>query len=134
MEQKAVIILCDDLPIGLKANIAAVVGMSLGRYHPDLVGPEAQTGDGTKLPGITTVPVPILTSNEANLAEIFAAAHDAIDLAVPFGTAALTTRNYADYTAKLATLADRQQGIKGLLLLGPRKKVNRLIGQLPLLR
>ena len=57
MEQKAVIVLCDDLPNGLKANIAAVMGMSLGRYQPDLVGPEVQTGDGATLPGITTVPV-----------------------------------------------------------------------------
>ena len=34
MEQKAVIILCDDLPNGLKANIAAVLGMSLNDTNP----------------------------------------------------------------------------------------------------
>ena len=53
---------------------------------------------------------------------------------VPFGIAALTTKTYADYIAKLATLANADQGIKGLLLLGPKKPVNKLVGQLPLLR
>jgi len=134
MEHKAVIVLCDDLPTGLKANIAAVMGMSLGRYRPDLVGPEAQTADGATLPGITTVPVPILTTDEAGLAEIFASAHGALDLVAPFGSAALTTKNYADYTAKLATLSDAGQGIKGLLLFGDKKTVNKYVGQLPLLR
>ena len=134
MEQKAVIVLCDDLPNGLKANIAAVIGMSFGRYQPDLVGPETQTRDGTKLQGITTVPIPILISDEAGLAEIFAAAQGDLDLVIPFGAAALTTKNYTDYTAKLAMLADAKQGIKGLLLLGAKKPVNKLIGRLPLLR
>lgn len=134
MDQKAVIVLCDDLPNGLKANIAAVMGMSLGRYQPDLVGPEAQTRDATNLPGITTVPVPILTTDEAGIAKIFSAANGVLDLAIPFGEAALTTKNYTDYIAKLATLSDAEQGIKGLLLLGAKKPVNKLVGQLPLLR
>lgn len=110
------------------------MGMSLGRYRPDLVGPEAQNADGTTLPGITTIPVPILTADEAAIAKIFAAAQDDLETVVPFGVAALTTKNYADYMAKLATLADAEQGIKGLLLLGGKKPVNKLVGQLPLLR
>jgi hypothetical protein len=134
MEQKAVIVLCDDLPTGLKANIAAVMGMSLGRYKPDLVGPEALTGDGTSLPGITTIPVPILTADQAGIDTIFVASRGELEMVVPFGTAALTTKNYDDYTRKLATLADTEQGIKGLLLLGPKKRVNKIVGQLPLLR
>ena len=32
MEIKSVILLLDSLPAGLKANIAAVLGMSLGHY------------------------------------------------------------------------------------------------------
>ena len=134
MEQKAVIILCDDLPTGLKANIAAVLGMSLGRYQPNLVGPEALTGDGTSLPGITTIPVPILTTDQMGIDEIFAVARGALELVAPFGTAALSTKNYDDYMRKLASLPDAEQGTKGLLLLGDKKSVNKIVGQLPLLR
>ena len=134
MEQKAVIILCDDLPTGIKANIAAVLGMSLGRYQPNLVGPEALTGDGTSLPGITTIPVPILTTDQMGIDEIFAVSRGALELVAPFGTAALSTKNYDDYMRKLASLPDAEQGTKGLLLLGDKKSVNKIVGQLPLLR
>lgn len=109
------------------------MGMSLGRYYPDLVGGDAQTADQTKLPGITTVPVPVLSADRAQLAELFARAGD-LDLVVPFGEAALTTKNYDDYQSKLSALSDADQGIVGLLLMGPKKAVNKLVGQLPLLR
>jgi hypothetical protein len=133
MEDKGVIVLSDTLPIGLKSNIAAVMGMSLGRYRPDLVGPMVKTADGTELPGITTIPVPVLTADEDTLARLFVDARD-LEIVVPFGTAALTTKNYADYQAKLEELTDSEQGIRGLLLLGPKKPVNKLVGQLALLR
>ncbi|MFV0643295.1 MAG: DUF2000 domain-containing protein [Sphingomonadaceae bacterium] len=133
MDLKPVIALSDDLPSGLKANIAAVMGMSLGRYRPGLIGVEAYTADRTKLPGITTVPVPVLSADRARLSELFAQAGN-LDLVVPFGEAALTTKNYNDYQVKLATLPDADQGIVGLLLVGSKKAVNKLVGQLPLLR
>ena len=41
---KPVIIVADSLPTGLKANFAAVLGMSLGRLHPDLVGADTPAG------------------------------------------------------------------------------------------
>lgn len=133
MEVKCVIVLCDTLPTGLKANIAAVLGMSLGRYKPELLGNEAHTADGTELPGITTVPVPILSAGADILAQLFADARS-LDLVVPFGQAALSTKNYADYRAKLATLTDAKQELQGLLLAGEKKIINKLVGQLPLLR
>lgn len=134
METKAVIVLCGDLPAGLKANIAAVLGMSLGRYRPELIGVASRTADQTELPGITTIPLPILTSPEADLGDLFEAARASVDLVVPFGIAALTTKTYAEYQEKLALLTDAQQQIKGLLLLGSKKPVNKLVGQLALLR
>lgn len=133
MNTKSVILLLDSLPTGLKTNIAAVLGMSLGRYRPDLVGGVAITADGRELPGITTIPLPILSADEMVLRDIFLKAGD-LDLLVAFGTAALTTKDYDEYRRKLGTLADRDQGVKGLLLCGPEKTINRLVGQLALLR
>lgn len=108
--------------------------MSLGRYQPDLVGPQAYTADGTVLPGITTIPVPILTADQENMFALFSAGNKALELVVPFGSAALTTKNYADYIEKLSELTDADQEIRGLLFMGDKKPVNKIIGQLPLLR
>jgi len=107
--------------------------MSLGRHHPELVGPPAKTADGTELLGITTIPVPILTAEAEGLTRIFSEA-GALDLAIPFTEAALTTKTYADYEAKLAATAASDLGIHGLVLFGAKKAVNKLVGQLPLLR
>ena len=82
MEIKSVILLLDSLPAGLKANIAAVLGMSLGHYYPELVGGPATTACGRELPGITTIPVPILSADETVLSEIYLTASD-LDLVVP---------------------------------------------------
>lgn len=133
MNTKSVILLLDSLPTGLKTNIAAVLGMSLGRYRPDLVGGVATTADGRELPGITTIPLPILSADETVMRDIFLKTCD-LDLLVAFGTAALTTKDYDEYCDKLGALADGDQGIKGLLLCGSKKIVNRLVGQLSLLR
>lgn len=84
MEQKAVIVLSRDLPSGLQANIAAVLGMSLGYYQPNLIGDFVITEDKKRIAGITTIPVPILTADEADLQRIFVDSEDFI-LAIPFG-------------------------------------------------
>jgi hypothetical protein len=133
MNTKSVIILLDSLSSGLKSNIAAILGMSLGRYHPELVGGPVTTADGRELPGITTIPVPILGADESVLNDIFLTASD-LDLVVSFGNAALTTKTYDEYRSKLGALGKSEQGVKGLLLCGPKKTVNKLVGQLALLR
>ncbi|MCB1832516.1 DUF2000 family protein [Paracoccus alkenifer] len=79
---ESVILLLDSLPAGLKANIAAVLGMSLAHYYPEQVGSPATAACGRELPGITTIPVPILNADETVLSEIYLTASD-LDLVVP---------------------------------------------------
>ena len=69
MEYKAVIILSCDLPVGLQANIASILGMSLGHYKPELIGNIVTTSDEKEINGITTIPVPILTADEAGVCQ-----------------------------------------------------------------
>lgn len=130
---KPVIILSDSLPPGLAANFAAVLGMSLGRLHPDLLGADTPTGDGVALAGITTVPLPVLAAPEAALPGLFAAAGD-LPLRLAYMHSAFVARDYADYTARIAALPLADHAPRALLLAGPRKAVDRLCGRLPLLR
>ena len=130
---KPVIILSEALPIGLKANFAAVLGMSLGRLRPDLAGADTPAACGTALAGITTVPLPFLAAPEAELPGLFAAAAG-LPLRLAYMRAAFEARDYADYAARIAAAPMEGHAPQALLLAGPRKAVDRLCGRLPLLR
>jgi len=130
---KPVIILREDLPTGLKANFAAVLAMSLGRAHPDLVGTETLAADGASLPGITTVPMPVLAAPGAELPALFEAATE-MPLRLAYMRAAFEAQSYDDYAARIAAEPLSKHEPLALLLAGPRKAVDRVCGRLPLLR
>ncbi|TYC61871.1 DUF2000 domain-containing protein [Rhodobacterales bacterium] len=133
MSIKPAIIVADDLPVGLKANFAAVLGMSLGKMRPDLVGPDTQTGDDITLPGITSVAIPILAAPAEDLPRLFGEAGD-LPLRLAYMQAAFEARNYADYTDRISGAALADHAPKAILLGGPRKAVDRICGRLPLVR
>ena len=133
MSFKPVLILAEELHIGLKANYAAVLGMSLGQLHPDLVGADTVTEDGVALAGITTVALPVLGAPATDLPTLFAAAAD-LPLRLAYMRAAFEARNYADYTARIAAAPLAGHAPQAILLGGPRKAVDRICGSLPLLR
>ncbi|MGE4326670.1 MAG: DUF2000 domain-containing protein [Pseudodonghicola sp.] len=133
MSFKPVIILAETLPLGLKANFAAVLGMSLGQLRPDLVGAATPTGDGAEIAGITTVALPILAAPADELPGIYAAA-EALPIRLTYLEAAFKARDYADYGARVAAAPLADHAPQAILLGGPRKAVDRLCGRLPLLR
>ncbi|MCA0964627.1 DUF2000 domain-containing protein [Salipiger bermudensis] len=133
MSLKPVIILDETLPTGLKTNFAAILGMSLGRLRPDLIGADTPTQDGEVLAGITTVALPVLGAPATELPALFAAAAD-LPLRLAYMRAAFEARDYADYTARIAAAPLAGHAPQAILLAGPRKAVDRLCGSLPLLR
>ena len=133
MSLKPVVILDEGLPAGLKANFAAVLGMSLGRNCPELAGAETATRDGIVLPGITTVALPILGAPAAGLPALFAAAAG-LPVRLAYMRAAYEARDYANYTARIAAEPLAAHVPQAILLAGERKAVDRLCGSLPLLR
>lgn len=133
MSIKTVIVLASDLPTGLAANFAAVLGMSLGKHSPDLVGNDTASADGVLLKGITTVPLPILCAPESDLPGLFHAAEE-LPIRFAYMRAAFEASDYADYTLRINSALFEEQIPRGILLSGPRKAVDRICGQLPLLR
>ena len=130
---KPVIIVAENLPIGLKANFAAVLGMSLGQLRPDLVGADTPTQDGIALAGITTVALPILGAPTADLPALFDAAAG-LPLRLAYMHAAFEARDYADYTARISAAPLAGHAPQAIMLAGTRKTVDRICGRLPLLR
>src|SRR5438270_818841 len=60
---KTVIVIDETLPIGIIANTAAILGITLGKHVPDIVGSDVADSAGQNHLGITTTPVPILKGN-----------------------------------------------------------------------
>lgn len=133
MSLKPVIIVAEELPTGLKANFSAVLGMSLGQLRPDLVGAATPTQDGIALAGITTVALPILGAAAADLPDLFQQAFD-LPLRLAYMQAAFEARNYADYSTRIAAEPLAGHAPQAILLVGPRKHIDRICGRLPLLR
>ncbi len=133
MSVKPVIVLAESLPVGLKANFAAVLAMTLGKLMPELVGADTPMADGLALPGITTVALPILGAPAADLLPLFVAA-DGLPVRLAYMRSAFEARTYEDYAGRIAAAPLAQHEPQALLLAGPRKGIDRICGRLPLLR
>lgn len=132
-----VVVVDEALPAGVQANTAAILGMTLGSRRPDVVGEDVRDASGTTHAGIVTVPVPVLRCDGAQLRALRSAlrAPDFEDvLTVDFSDVARACRTYAEYRGNAAATPEEAHTYLGLALCGPRKKVKRLTGSLPLLR
>jgi len=63
-DTKCVIVIDENLPIGILANTAAILGITLGKHIPQLVGEDATDASGQNHLGIIKIPVPILKGNK----------------------------------------------------------------------
>lgn len=136
-QNKCVIILDEELPAGIQANTAAILGMSLGRYIPECVGEDIIDGSGLTHKGITTVPIPILKGTKDNIKELRNRLYnsDSDDLfVVDFSDLARTSHSYHNYTAKTEAISQDEISYLGLALYGSKKKINSLSGSLALLK
>ncbi len=133
-EIKCVILLDADLPLGLLANTAAVLSLSLGRFF-QIVGEDIPDASGDVHAGLTVLPVPILKSSARDLMALRRTAAQTLDVTpIDVTNAAQTPKNYADYRAKLGSTSSDDLRYLGLALYGQKKVVNSLTGSLGLLR
>jgi hypothetical protein len=135
MDDKCVIVIDSDLPIGLIANTAAVLALTLGNKIEGIIGPIVVDGDGSTHEGITNAPIPILKGTRAILKELRDTINDYPNLfIVDFSNAAQTTKNYDDYTNKIVSFTNENLQYLGIAIYGYKKSVNKLTGSIPLLR
>jgi hypothetical protein len=132
--KKCVIVLNKGLPPGLKANISAVLGMSFGKAHPEVVGNNLADADSTIYKGITTIPVPILEAHCDELKTAKTLADEDAEFVVVFNCSALTTRNYPAYEESIRIKKTSDIVLHGLLMYGDKTKVNKIAGKFPLVR
>lgn len=134
---KCAIVLDELLPIGVAANVSAIMGVSLGKMLPDIVGAEVIDAEGGRHSGIVEIPVPVLKASASSIGEIRQAAlslePNEISL-VDFSDVAQGCKEYDEYIEKMAISRSSDIDYLGLLLVGCKKLVNKLVGSLPLMR
>jgi hypothetical protein len=136
-ETKCVIVVDENLPLGLIANTAAILGITLGKNAPELVGLNASDASGQSHLGISTLPVPVLKGTSSAIRELRCKLcnSDYADVMVAdFSDIAQSCNVYSEYLRKAAATEESDHSYFGLALYGNKKKINRLTGSMPLLR
>lgn len=135
--EKCVLVVDGGLPLGLIANTAAILGITLGKEWPETVGAPVLDRSGSRHLGIIQIPVPILKGTPEGLRELrekLAQPEFQAVSAADFSDLAQSCRTYEEWTARAAATPEEELRYVGLALWGPKKKVDRLTGSLPLLR
>ncbi len=135
--EKCVMILDEALPLGLIANTAAILGITLGRHLPEVVGADVTDRDGRAHLGIIEFPVPILRGDAAQIKVLRQRLYDPVFgavTAVDFSDLAQGCKTYQEFAEKMGRVKEADLTYLGLALCGPKKQVNKLTGSLPLLR
>lgn len=134
---KIVMVINKELPTGLLANTAAVLGISAGKIYGEIVGADIEDNDGNMHAGITTKAVPILAGTKEQVKSIrerlFEEAFAGVTV-VDFSEIAQRSLDYESYTRALNSFASAEIEYLGVCMYGPIKKVNKLTGYLGLLK
>ncbi len=129
-DEKCVIVVDEALPLGLIANTAAILGITLGARLPGVVGADVRDGDGNGHMGIIELPVPILKASSDTLNSIRLSLYGGEY--ADFTDIAQSCKTYDEFIDKIGTAEELRYF--GIAICGAKKKVNRLTGSLPLLR
>ena len=135
--EKCVMVLDEHLPLGLIANTAAILGITLGKKMPEVVGADVTDQSGSTHLGIIEFPVPILKGTPESLKalreKLYAPEFEEVTV-VDFSDLAQSCKTYEEFIGRMHTAAETDLSYFGVALCGPKKKVNKLTGNLPLLR
>lgn len=135
--QKCVMIIDEEMPLGFIANTSAILGISLGKLTPKVVGQDVVDKDNNPHIGIIEFPVPILKAKTAIINQLrnklYNEAYDDLKV-IDFSTLAQSCKTYDEYIEKMAHTRKENLNYIGIAICGDKKEVNKLTGNLPLLK
>ncbi|ORM71637.1 DUF2000 domain-containing protein [Pantoea rwandensis] len=132
---RCTIVIDNQLPAGLAMNAASVIGISFGKLIENLVGPDRQSEDGLNYPGVIYAPLPVLLAEGNTLRELQKiSSADTEIFAMPFSALAQSCKTYDEYGERIASAISDNIELVAIGLIGPKKKITRLTGNLKLYR
>ncbi len=135
--EKCVMVIDEELPLGLIANTAAIMGITLGQKLPEVVGADVSDQSGHVHLGIIEFPVPILKAGpeaiKALRERLYQPEFQDVT-AVDFSDLAQSCKSYDEFIGKMARAEETELQYFGVALCGAKKKINKLTGSMPLLR
>lgn len=135
--KKCVMIIDNALPIGMIANTAGIMGVTLGKYISEYIGSDVFDKDGNMHLGIVAFPIPILNASKEKMKEIRQQLYQeefSDCIVVDFSDVAQSCNMYSQFIEKLGNTEESKLTYFGIGICGEKKLVNKLTGNLPLLR
>ncbi len=135
--EKCVIIVDENLPLGSIANVAAILGITMGMKIPNIVGNDVLDLEGNPHIGIIQFPVPILKGNTKILktlrTKLFEPQFAELTV-VDFSDLAQGCKTYDEFIGKMANTSEIKLNYIGIAMCGNKKQINKLTGNMLLLR
>ena len=135
--EKCVMVIDESLPMGIIANTAAIMGITLGKNMPEVVGADVTDQSGSEHLGIIEFPVPILRGTRSSIKQMREKLYqpDFQDLTVVDSSdLAQGCKTYGEFIEKMGRVPESALQYFGVAICGPKKTVNKLTGSMPLLR
>ncbi|WP_017592434.1 DUF2000 domain-containing protein [Nocardiopsis potens] len=131
---KWVMVIDPALGPGLIANTAGCLAAAVGKELPGIIGPGAEDASGADHPGLPWTGCSVLGADPATLRAVRdkARAKSGVHV-VDMPRSAQAANVYTRYVEALAEIGTEEIEYQGISLLGPRNKVAKLTGRLPLL-
>ena len=136
-KEKCVVVIDEALPSGIAVNTGVILGMTMGKHMPEAIGADVVDEDGNKHRGIITFPVPVLKAGQEVLKELRHKLNQPEFkelLTTDFSDLAQGCMVYSEFIEKMSRTPEEQLNYLGIAVCGPKKLVNKLTGNLPLLR
>lgn len=136
-DEKCVIVLDERLPFGIIANTAAILGITLGKTMPEVVGADVTDKTGREHAGIIEFPVPILKGDTKSIKALRERLYEpefSDVTVVDFSDLTQGCKTYDEFIEKMKDAPEADLNYFGIAMCGVKKKINKLTGQMPLLR
>lgn len=134
--EKCVMVIDAELPVGIITNTAAIMGITLGKKMPEVVGADVVDKSGNSHLGIIEFPVPVLKGDKKKLKEIREKLYqpEFADLTVvDFSDLAQGCKTYDEFIGKMKNAGESELQYLGVAICGAKKRVNKLTGSMALL-
>lgn len=133
MANRCVIIMESSLSGGHLANAVAVIALTVGQRHHQLVGESLVDASGFEHPGLIPTGIPMLRAPQEQLRDLRDTALKSACDVVSFPVIGQQTKNYAEFQNSMRDIDTVDLQYTGIAIIGERKTVSKIVRHLELI-